>query len=155
MHVYHKTVVPFWKNKQPMITRFGKLYHLFALTWHCLYPIDPKERAKMTDIVKRSILPRWRDRIETRTKRETINKVSTKTHLKIRRSSKQQTWFSRCLDYFLSTFELRFYRTSQTVHPTKSMYWKAYLNCLDWKPRYLLHQWSSHTLCVTKIYTTY
>ena len=35
---------------------FGKFYHLFApqnTTWHCVYPIDPKEHAKMVDIMNK------------------------------------------------------------------------------------------------------
>ena len=35
---------------------FGKFYHLFApqnTTWHCIYPIDPKEHAKMVDIMNK------------------------------------------------------------------------------------------------------
>ena len=43
-------------NKLDSITCIGKFYHLFApwnTTWHSFYPIDPRARAKMADIVNK------------------------------------------------------------------------------------------------------
>ena len=47
------------KTSSTVIIHIGKFYNLIApwnTTWHCFYPINPKARAKMADIVNKVIV---------------------------------------------------------------------------------------------------